>query len=112
MLKEIVVAADAKAALRQRAMQLLATALSIEEIEQLDTAPSESVEAAIRSIQAARAVFEAALHELPEPRIRQLLEATLRHYPDGIDLALWRILAARGSPMGSVILRTAGPLAW
>jgi hypothetical protein len=112
-LKDVSAAAAAGSALRDRALHLLTSAVSIEKIEQLDTASPERVEAAINSIQDSRALFESALRELHEPRVRLALEVALRHYPDGIQLELWRILlASGGSPMGGVISRTAGPLAW
>lgn len=110
MLQDVVDAAEAESLLRKRALQLLNGALSIQEVERLDTASPDRATAAIDSIEAARALFRSALRELDEPEVCRALQVTLRHYPGPMDFALWRVLAAQGAPIGRVMLRTADPL--
>src|SRR5262245_40741425 len=102
--------APSGSSLRERALQLLESAPSMNEIEQLDTASPAQVAAAIDSIEAAHELFRSALRELDDPKICRALQVTLRHYPGPPDFALWRLMAANGVPMGGIILRTTGPL--
>jgi hypothetical protein len=45
-----------------------------------------------------------ALRDLDDPIVCRGLQVTLRHYPEPMDFAFWRELAARGVAVGSVIL--------
>lgn len=88
-----------------RAAYLLPQMPSVEQLEALDSAEPAQVEAAIKAIENASGLFTTALRHVENPGLRRVLEVTLRHYPTPAHFDFWRQMAARGAPMGTVILR-------
>jgi hypothetical protein len=104
-LSEVVDGSPEGSELRERAAALVARIPTLKQIDELDAAGPEQVEAVIESIEAAHGLFTIAVQSLDDLKLRRSLVVTLRHYPRPSDFRRWRSMAARGAPMGTVILR-------
>jgi hypothetical protein len=104
-LNQVIDRAPEGSELRERATRLHGRIPSLDEIEGLDHARPEQVEAPIDTIEAAREGFMLAMQQLQDPKLRRSLAVTLRHYPRAPDFSHWRRMLASGAPMGGVLLR-------